>query len=240
MDERAPAVVAQVAPERVLAGRVGAEEPVEADAELAVAAPRGLGVRRLDARDERVARARVGAVGGVRRDGEVDLVGHLQPDHTAVGAEGVDDLAHEREPGAGVADLLGPRVVAELELHAKARARVAPGQCREAVDACLPVGPEEPVEPQDERRAARAQALQGGQRPGRVVGHRRHGRAQGARLARRGDAEGHRRGSGRGRCGRRQQRGRDEEQRPHSSESRAPKRRMSGVAARRSAGVRPS
>src|SRR5215211_1268881 len=59
---RAPMVV-QVGPEARLAGRVHPVEPVEADAQAAEPVLRRLGVRRLHARDERIAGARVGPVG---------------------------------------------------------------------------------------------------------------------------------------------------------------------------------
>jgi uncharacterized membrane protein len=64
--------------------------------------------------DERIARALVGAVRGVRREREVHLVRHLQRDHAPVRPEAPDHVPHEPQPGLDVPLLFLGRVVAKL------------------------------------------------------------------------------------------------------------------------------
>src|SRR4029078_6478473 len=145
--------------------------PVQADAELCVAEPRGLLLRRYHAADERIARTLVGAVGGVRREAQVHLVRDLEADHAGVGAEAAHHLAHVLDPGVDVALLLGARLVAHLELDRKAVARVLLGERQERAEAALSVAPEEAREPQRERGAWAAQLVELRQLPSRVLRH---------------------------------------------------------------------
>src|SRR5439155_19008126 len=125
--------------ERLLAARVAAVRPVEADLELREAAPARLVLGRLDALDQGVAGAVVRAVGGVLRDRQVDLVGHLDGDDARVRPEAVHDRADEPDPGRDVALLSRIRVVPELELGSVARGRALPRDVDEAADAGLAV-----------------------------------------------------------------------------------------------------
>ena len=105
MHELPAAVVAQVVPERVLLLRRPAIGPVEPDLELPEVAPARLRLRRRDAADERVAGPGERAVGGVAREAEIDLVGHLDADHPAVRAEPVHHSAHVLHPRPDVSFL---------------------------------------------------------------------------------------------------------------------------------------
>src|SRR2546421_188616 len=57
------------------------------------------------AADQRVAGPGERAVGGVGREAEIDLVGHLDADHPAVHAEPVDHSAHVLHPRPDVSFL---------------------------------------------------------------------------------------------------------------------------------------
>src|SRR3712207_3763110 len=76
--ERGAALGGELGPERALGLGVEPVEPVEADLQVVLPGPARLVVGGEDALHQRVARARVVAVGGVGRRGVVDLVRDLQ------------------------------------------------------------------------------------------------------------------------------------------------------------------
>ena len=167
-----------------LGGRAGADPVPEGDvlvrevavgvgeAEVDVRAPERVELiaRGDDAAHDRVERAGVGAVGRVRRDREVDLVGDRQRDDRRVAAERRRRLAHERLPGGHVALLLGRRVVADLGLDLEPLAAVLLGERGEAVDPRSAVGHEQAVEAHHERAPRRLERVQGVERLRRVLG----------------------------------------------------------------------
>src|SRR5204862_5411 len=113
--------VVQVAPEAVLAPGVGSVEPVEPNAQLVVAAPARLVLRADHALYQRIPRAGVGAVGGIARGLEVDLVRDLEATHERIRSEAVDEAVgggrrggeEKRERGARLDSRRDPTASAE-------------------------------------------------------------------------------------------------------------------------------
>ena len=172
-----PAAVAQRSPEAPLGRGVEPPEPVEADLQAVQPEPAHLALGGDHAGDERLRRALVGAVRGIRRERDVDLVGDLERDHRADAAEAPDHLAHVVAPGAQVALLARARVIAHLQLDQVAAPGEAASQPEVAPEGGLAVGPEEAVEAQHERPAGRAQARERRVGARRLLGHGHGGRA---------------------------------------------------------------
>jgi hypothetical protein len=192
--ERRRGLAPDVLPEAAVAVGRPAPHDVEAEIELRAAEPLELLARDDHAAHQRVDDPVVRAVGRVRRDRQVRLVGDREAGQRGVRADRANRLADEGLEAGDVALPSLGRVVAQLHLAAQPRAAVPVDVGGEAADRRGAVGPEQPVEAQDEVAPGRPHLLQRGDRPRIVDRPRRLLQRSGAARHAGGDPEAQRRG----------------------------------------------